>query len=502
MKAHIAYIFLFLIIGCTQKTEIIENDDPPVTSTSERTFYMGYTTWDFGYGNRNSGENSQTFIYDKVKDGYYADIGALHYLNGLPWGVGNNTYYKPEDLDSFNAYSSYFNGTSTVDTKAFLRDRIVATAPLKVIYLAIDALNTTRNALTYKYGTGDTSYTPTGGSDGDFHIDEIHYSYANYAVYALWLIYDYYTAQGYDLPKVYFNYGSEASDLSIATNGGSQTRWNNFETFAKRFVTYMRSYTHGSNAGFTSFVRTLEYMFSIVLRSPGSTAMTTLTNYIADSDNSMTAEDITDYMDLMGVSTYGYLFYDDQWGGSVTGASTVGNDKLVTDTKRGNPGELPNNWLSQVQTIAPGMRYGITETGWIGEDVLRPAMLAMDGDSLVNDDYLVTSNETYQNDYVRMTLEESQSMNFEFIIFFALVDYEISSDYFDNNPPYPADAAKSQLFINTFDAWLKTGFYKPKSTLDTYNEYLNYSGDLETQIEPRPAWDTWKNWYSRERSNE
>jgi hypothetical protein len=69
-----------------------------------------------------------------------------------------------------------------------------------------------------------------------------------------------------------------------------------------------------------------------------------LKNAVADSDNSMTGGEITDYTDLIGISTYGYLFYDDQWGGYDAGPSALGNDCLYQDDTRGNPHLLPSDW--------------------------------------------------------------------------------------------------------------------------------------------------------------
>ncbi|MDA3852200.1 MAG: hypothetical protein PF447_13170 [Spirochaetaceae bacterium] len=470
---------LFIINSCDSGSPQKGEDDPQA-----RSFYMGYTTWPFVPGD----DRAQDFVYDRVKTSWYSDIGALHFMDGIPWSVNNSNYVDPSEAGVTSQYTAQVN-PDLGNARVILLDRIIATAPQEVIYLAIDPLNDTRG---YRAREFATAVEP---EDQDFHDDAVHYAYSNYAVYALWLIYEYYTENEYTLPKIYFNFGSEASDLGLA----SLTAWDNFEVFAQGFSSQIRGYSH-SDGAFQSFVRSTDLLFSVVLRSPGSSTMTQLQEAIADSDGTMANEQITDYIDLIGISSYGYLFYDDMWGGEDVGPSTLGNDRLYQDDRRGNPSNLPSDWLSQIQTIAPGIPYGITETGWIGEDLMRPSMMDFDEANGANgfDDYLITATEDYQNRYVQMTLEEAQQMAFQFVIFFTLVDYDIGHDVMEQYVYVVLSGQDKQDALNLYDCWIKTGFFQPNENMDSWDEYDIFPGDLMERLEQRPSWTTWGNWFAKD----
>jgi hypothetical protein len=446
--------------------------------------YMGFTTWSFANGDRISGEqNAQDFIFEFVRDTDCSTIAGLHFMDGIPWTAAGvqDSYLSPETLDGI--YTDYQFGST--DAKKYLTGRITSSAPLSVIYMAVDCTNDDRSKMARRLGFSEDSY---GAREYAFNDIGIIRAYTNYCVFALYQVYDYYTSKGYAIPKIYFNIGSEASGL----RGVSVDVWNNYEVMAQSVSSYLKSYEH-ANSGFQDFVRGTEIMFSVVLNSPGSTAMTNLLVAIANTDGGTggisPGNRITDYMDLVGVSTYGYLFYDDQFESSVflAGGGTDGRD-LITDNRRGNPSMLPVDWLSQIETLAPGMKYGVTETGWIGEALRRDAMIDYEPDGTPDADYLVTSNETYQNTYISMLLEEADRMDFEFVILFTAADYDAGSDYFENTLGADRDT------LNTYNAWLKTGLFDLKPTMDTHTKYREFTGPLQNGIQARQAWQTWLEW--------
>ena len=61
---------------------------------------------------------------------------------------------------------------------------------------------------------------------------------------------------------------------------------------------------------------------------------------------------MADYVDIVGVSTYGYAFYN--------------------HADKGNPDTLPADWLTQIRVIAPDKPYAVTETGWIAGNLSIP----------------------------------------------------------------------------------------------------------------------------------
>jgi hypothetical protein len=57
--------------------------------------------------------------------------------------------------------------------------------------------------------------------------------------------------------------------------------------------------------------------------------------------------------------------------------------------------------------------------------------------------------------------------------------------------------ARGTRVPNLDDAWIKTGFFEPISSLDTHAEYESYSGDVMSRLRARSSWSTWQSWYGR-----
>jgi len=125
-------------------------------------------------------------------------------------------------------------------------------------------------------------------------------------------------------------------------------------------------------------------MLSVGLKSPSSSEMNTIKQNLAD---------ILPYVDVLGVSVYPYIFF--------------------SHADKGNPDNLPSDWLSQVNQLAPSKPIAITETGWIAEDLVIPVFS-------VN----VASNEANQAKYVARLLDESNQLSAEFVIWWSAIDFQ------------------------------------------------------------------------------
>lgn len=496
----------------TEESQIDEVASSPLRLECDpyfRTFNLGFTTWDFGYQDRNSGASSQDFMFEKLKrqSASTGDIIGLHYMSGMPWGYAHNAYYRPEDLDT--VYPHYHNGAQNINAREFLLSRIEKTAPHQTIYFALDPLNTARDALTYRLSNpAEKSFKPIGGDSTSIDLGSIHFAYSNYAIYSLWLVYKHYKNNGHKLPKLYFNYGGEASNLLIGDNG-SQEKWDKFEVFSKNFYKYMKNYSHPTDDEFSSFVRGAQYHISIVLKSPCaddpdipcSSGMRKLKYALADSNNSLKGESMNDFIDMVGISTYPYLFYNSgPWTGKYHGASPyplIGDELLFVDHEMAKPDRLPDDWLSQIKDIAPGKPYAVTETAWPAEDIYRPRLLNLNDPANPDrrDDYLITSNPDNQYRYFNKLFREANELDLKFIMVFSFADYDILSDFYQTNADMSPDKLQESIdFLNILNSWNKTGFYKLSDNINSYEKYLNFTGDFESELIARPVTHLWSKW--------
>jgi hypothetical protein len=167
----------------------------------------------------------------------------------------------------------------------------------------------------------------------------------------------------------YFNFGTEATDLALA----STEKFDDFIEFWGYTYTVLKSEYPD-----------LKLMVSAALKSPDTTEMQTVGTIM----NLM-----EDYVDMYGISTYPYAFYNHE--------------------DRGNPDTLPADWLTKVlqYTAAP---LAITETSWPAENI-----------NIQNDfDLQVTSTPEDQYKYIRELFEEVNRINAAFVIWFTAADYD------------------------------------------------------------------------------
>ena len=260
------------------------SDDP--ASIPTRPFYMGFTPWPY-----DATSSAVDDTYTKIQDN--GDIVAHHLDGGIPW------------------QEALSGGSYHTNVEAELSTRLNQTQSGKVIYLAVSSLNSDRSNLAghWSAGTGEPLSSPWDG-----------YTFDNPNVISAYINFSLDLIQRFN--PSYFNYAIEINELMVK----NPTAFDGFVTFAQQVYTAIKA-AHPS----------LPIMVSLALKTPGSTEMLTAQAGFAR---------IKDYVDLVGISSYGYVFY--------------------SHADKGDPANLPSDWLSQISIIAPGSR-----SPWLKPDGLR-----------------------------------------------------------------------------------------------------------------------------------
>jgi hypothetical protein len=334
VKYFLMPLIFIIFISCAKEDE---ESSKLVDTPKTRSYYMGFTPWLY-----EASLAAQDDVYDFINDN--GDIVAHHFQQGIPWSLASS-------LGNYNTYPT--NIRDEVST------RLNKTASGKLVYLAIDSLNSSRNALTDEWNvTGSNQARTSPWDTRSFDDPNVISSYTNFAIELI---------TRFD--PIYFNYAPEISDLMIS----SPAEFNKFKVFSQAVYNALKS----------TFPN-LKLMVSIALKTPGGSEMLTATNGF---------DEIKNYADIVGISTYGYAFY------------SHGN--------KGDPLNLPSNWLSQITSIAPLKEYAIVETGWVAEDLSIPT-------ASLN----IFSNETKQDNYLKVMFEEANKINAKTILWFSSYDYD------------------------------------------------------------------------------
>lgn len=263
-------------------------------------------------------------------------------------------------IDSGIPWQEALDGTPyPIEVENELTARLNNTGSGKLVYLAISPLNGARDALAgYWNDTGTGQPLTAPWSTLDFDSTDVQNAYINFAT-------DLINRFNPD----YFNFGIEASELAL----NNPTRFTKFVTFASVVSSALK----------TSFPN-LKLMISVALKSPGSVEAATIN---ADLPA------LVQYVDVVGASVYPYIFFQ--------------------HANKGDPANLPSNWLSQLQDIAGGKPIAVAETGWIAERLLIP-FYSVD----------VPATPANQDAYVQELFTQAQTLNAKFVIWFAIVDYD------------------------------------------------------------------------------
>ncbi|MDJ0904842.1 MAG: hypothetical protein QNI96_02380 [Woeseiaceae bacterium] len=206
----------------------------------------------------------------------------------------------------------------------------------------------------------------------------------------------------------YFNLGIEASELLV----NDLDRFNRYVTFATQVAAALR-------ADFPN----LRLMVSVALKSPGSARAQTIEANIGP---------LIDLVDVVGISVYPYVFFD--------------------HADKGDPANLPADWFSQIQNVAGGKPIAVAETAWIAERLEVPAF-GVD----------VMASAQNQADYMTELFNEAEALDAEFIVWWALVDFDALWDGVLAQDP----VARIWRDTGLFDEALNT-----RPALDTWQQQL------------------------------
>ena len=240
-----------------------------------------------------------------------------------------------------------------------INTRVANTPADKLVYLTVSPFNIGRDNIAAYWnesGTGQPLTPPW--DERDFDSAEVIQAYTIFAKQAIDRL----------NPK-YFNLALEASELAI----------NNAERFDK-FVVFIEAVSASLRAEYPD----LELMLSVAMKSPGSSGANIINAQLPR---------IVQYVDVVGVSIYPFAFFE--------------------HSDKGDPSNLPGDWLSQIDAIAAGKPLAITETGWIAERLTIP-----------NFTLDVAADENNQDAYLQVLFEAANNLEMQFVIWFSIVDYD------------------------------------------------------------------------------
>ena len=295
-----------------------------------------------------------------------------------------------EDLDSTDYHDN---------VEAEINDRLTRTAVGMDIFLAIDAINSGRDSLTDNWSENTGEARSGDWVDRSWGSPEVITAYTNFAIDMI-----------NRFQPTHFEYGTEASELLLNDPVG----------FAE-FVIF-------ANAVYTSLSALypdLKLMTSVSLKTPGNAEM----QLIEAGFSPLMA-----FTDVLGISVYPYAFFE--------------------HADKGDPANLPSNWLTQASNIAGSKPMAISETGWIAEDL-----------EISDFQYSETSDSTKQYLYLLELLEDSQVENMEFVIWWTVTDFdELWNGLLAQDP--------------TAKIWKDIGLYdenqQPRDALNLWDEWLGY----------------------------
>lgn len=287
------------------------------------------------------------------------------------------------------------------NVEAELQARLSRTPVTSEVFLAIDSLDTSRTSLPLYRGASDNAPLTGAWASRTWSSPEVIAAYIAYAEDMITRF----------QPR-YFEYGTEASELLV----------NDSVAFAD-YVIFAEAVYNSLKATFPD----LTIMVSVALKTPGSPEMQLIDAAIGP---------LLAYSDIVGISVYPYVFF--------------------SHFDRGDPANLPTDWLTQVNSFSQGKPLAISETGWIGEDLDIPTF-----------SYSESSDEVKQNAYLDELLQAANAMNMPFVIWWTVTD---------------------------FDAlWTVTLAQDPLAKI--WKDIGLYDGSQQ----PRLALQTWDSWYARQR---
>ena len=244
------------------------------------------------------------------------------------------------------------------EVEAEIQGRLDNTASNQTVLLAIDSLNPLRTALADDWGASTNMPRSGDWATRSWRAPEVINAYLYFAR-------DLITR----FEPEYFEYGTEVSELIL----NDLSAYNDYLTFAEAVYNDL-----------SSRFPQVKLVASVALKSPGSNEMQTIASHI---------DRLLPYIDVMGASAYPYAFF--------------------AHADKGAPANLPANWLSQISALSGGKPVGISETGWIAEDLNIPAYALS-----------VVSDVDKQSQFATLLLEQANMLDAEFVIWWTTTDFD------------------------------------------------------------------------------
>lgn len=341
-------------------------------------------------------EQTRSFAMGFTPWPYDASIVAINFVYSE---VNSKADIIAHQLDGGIPWQEALDGSAYPAAVEEELDNRIANTSLGQVYLTLSPLNAARDNLADYWNDSGTNQALGDPWDSrDFDSEEVIQAYTNFAKH---------TIDRFN--PTYFNFALEVSELAL-----------NDDARFDKFVVFIEQVSGSLRQAYPD----LKLMLSVALKSPESGEANIINTQVSR---------IVRYVDVVGVSVYPYAFFG--------------------HPDKGDPANLPANWLSQIETISSGKPIAITETGWIAEQLDIPRF-ALD----------VSADGSNQNAYLRILFEQANSLELQFIIWFSLVDY----DALWNGVLGQDDVAR---------IWRDTGLYdenlNPRTALTTWQEQLD-----------------------------
>lgn len=345
---------------------------PPPPPVETRPYELGFTPWPY-----DATITAVNFVYSEVA--LRGDFIAHHLDGGVPWEDAlNGTPYSPE-------------------LEAEISARLANTPADKRTYLALSPLNGVRDGLADYWGTAPNQALPAPWDTLALDDPDVITAYTSFAA-------DLVARFSPD----YFNLGIEVSELAL----------NDIAAYDE-----LVGFTAAVSASLKMRFPNVQLMVSIALKSPNSADAALIRAELPR---------LIQYIDVVGVSVYPYVFFD--------------------HPGRGDPANLPADWLSQISGLTGGRPVAIAETGWPAETLTIPAF-GVD----------VASDPATQDAYLDALFAAADALDARFIVWFSLADYDALWNGVLQQDPL------AQI-------WRDTGLYdenlNPRPALDTWMEQL------------------------------
>ena len=283
-----------------------------------------------------------------------------------------------------------------------INDRVGRTSAMsnKTVYLAVSPFSALRDDIAAYWNTAPNQGRVAPFDTLDIGNDFVILAYANYVDELIKKFNPTYVNYAIEINEYYHNRSSDPDRAAL-----------------DKFVVYIYGYLK-------NLYPDIKFMTSFVLTSPGSMKMQESTELF---------QRIKDYNDVIGISIYPYAFF--------------------SHADKGDPDNLPSDWLSQITNIAPGKPYFIAETGFVGESLSIPAF-GLD----------VISDEDKQDLYLKKLFAEANRLNIEGLVWFSAYDFdELWASNFNDD-----------FSLVWRDTGLKDGNQAARKSLHTWNQWLNY----------------------------